>query len=190
MNYNWEPGGTGLWIWIWTWLGNPSKALVAFVSPVVDWGPSIALDTSQVIYLLSWAHTCLWERKGSLLSCRGFRLFPNRLLEVGNRWRSKHHTETGPAVLGAWSPNLDGDIDSSTGVEWVSLVYAWGTSKTCVFGVPSWATLIRESPFLRDGTTWLLYSTVVRTERWKMKKWFWLLNPYLKQNMCLPRIVG
>jgi hypothetical protein len=31
------------------------------------------------------------------------------------------------------------------------------------FGAPSWATLIRESPFLRDGTAWLWSSTKVRT---------------------------
>jgi hypothetical protein len=30
--------------------------------------------------------------------------------------------------------------------------------------------LIRESPFLRDGTTWLRSSTVVRTGTWKKVK--------------------
>jgi hypothetical protein len=71
-------------------------------------------------------------------------------------WRSKHHTEAGPAVLGAWSPSLDRDLDPLTGVERVGLPCAWGTSEVCVFfEVPSWATLIRKSPFLRDGTTWL-----------------------------------
>jgi hypothetical protein len=45
------------------------------------------------------------------------------------------------------------DLDPSTGVEWVGIVCVWGTSETCVFGVPSWATVIRESSFLHDGMT-------------------------------------
>jgi hypothetical protein len=52
-------------------------------------------------------------------------------------WRSKHHTEARPAVLGAWSPSLDGDLDPVTGVERVGLVCARGTDETCVFWVPS-----------------------------------------------------
>jgi hypothetical protein len=36
-------------------------------------------------------------------------------------WRSKHRTETGPQVLGAWSPSLDGDLDPLIGVERVGL---------------------------------------------------------------------
>jgi hypothetical protein len=46
---------------------------------------------------------------------------------------SKHHTEAGPAVLGAWSPSLDGDMDTVIGVERVGLACAWGTSEVCVF---------------------------------------------------------
>ena len=38
-----------------------------------------------------------------------------RLLGVGIRWRSKHHTETRSHVLGAWSLSLDGDLDPLTG---------------------------------------------------------------------------
>jgi hypothetical protein len=38
--------------------------------------------------------------------------------------RSKHHTKTEPAVLGAWSPSLDGDLDPLTGVEHVGLACA------------------------------------------------------------------
>jgi hypothetical protein len=45
-----------------------------------------------------------------------------------------------------------------------------GYKRDVCFGVPSWDTLIRESPFLRDGTTWLWSSTVVRTGIWKMVK--------------------
>jgi hypothetical protein len=37
--------------------------------------------------------------------------------------------------VGAWSASLDGDLDPSTGVEWVSLVFGWGTSEACVFRV-------------------------------------------------------
>jgi hypothetical protein len=37
-------------------------------------------------------------------------------------------------VLGAWSPSLDGDLDPLIGVEWVSLVCAWGTNESCVLG--------------------------------------------------------
>jgi hypothetical protein len=71
---------------------------------------------------------------------------------VGFRWRSKHHTEAGPAVLGAWSPSLDGDLDPLTGVEWVGLACAWGASEACVFGGTQLGILIRKSLFLRDGT--------------------------------------
>jgi hypothetical protein len=56
------------------------------------------MDPGQVIDLLSRAHTCLWEREGLLLSCHGLQLFPDRLIEDGNRWRSKHRTEAGPQV--------------------------------------------------------------------------------------------
>jgi hypothetical protein len=64
-------------------------------------------------------------------------------------------------VLGAWSPSLDRDLDPVTGVERVGLACAWGTSEACDFWGTQLDTLIRESPFLRDGTTWLLSSTVV-----------------------------
>jgi hypothetical protein len=48
-------------------------------------------------------------------------------------WRSKHHTEAGPAVLGAWSPSLDRDLYPMIGVKQVSLACARGTSEACVF---------------------------------------------------------
>jgi hypothetical protein len=44
-------------------------------------------------------------------------------------WRSKHHTEVGPAVLGTWSPSLDGDLDPVIGVERVGLVCAQGADE-------------------------------------------------------------
>jgi hypothetical protein len=46
------------------------------------------MDPSQVIDLLSRAHTCLWEQEGLLLSCHGLRLFPDRPIGGGDRWRS------------------------------------------------------------------------------------------------------
>jgi hypothetical protein len=84
--------------------------------------------------------------------------------------RSKHRIDAGPQVLGAWSPNLDRDLDPLTRMEQVGLACAWGTSDMCAFRVPSWAILIRESPFICDGTTWLWYSTVVRNKTWKEDK--------------------
>jgi hypothetical protein len=38
------------------------------------------------------------------------------------------------------------------GVERVGLTCAWGASETCVFWGTQLGILIRESPFLRDGT--------------------------------------
>jgi hypothetical protein len=58
------------------------------------------IDSGQVTDLLSRAHTCLWEREGLLLSCHGLRLFLDRLIGGGDRWRSKHHFEAGPQVWG------------------------------------------------------------------------------------------
>ena len=107
-------------------------------------------SASQVIDLLSWAHTCLWEGEGSLRSCRGFWLFLDRLIGRGERWRSKHHTETGSQVLGAWSPSLDEDL--TLWYEWNGLVlFVPRHKRGLCFGVPSWDTLIHESPFLWDS---------------------------------------
>jgi hypothetical protein len=50
---------------------------------------------------------------------------------------SKHHTEAGPAVFGAWSPNLDGDLDPMTGVEWVGLVCLGYKQGVCFSGYPA-----------------------------------------------------
>jgi hypothetical protein len=85
-------------------------------------------------------------------------------------WRSKHRTEAGPAVLGAWSHSLDGDLDLVIGVEWVSLVCAQGTDEACVFRGTQLGTLIRESLFLCDGMAWLLSSTIIITGTWKNGK--------------------
>jgi hypothetical protein len=58
---------------------------------------------------------------------------------------------------------LDEDLDPVTGVEWVGLVCAQSIDEAYVFQGTQLGTLIRESPFLHDSTTWLLSSTVVIT---------------------------
>jgi hypothetical protein len=74
-------------------------SLVALFSlPVSIKDRSLHWISGQVTYILSRAHTCLWEREGSLLSCHGLRLFPDQLIGGGDRWRSKHHIEGGPQV--------------------------------------------------------------------------------------------
>jgi hypothetical protein len=141
------------------------------------------LDSDQVTDLLFRAHNCLWEREGLLLSCRGFWFFPDRLMGGGDRWRSKHHIEAGAQVWGlgvqvwteTWNPWQ----------EWNGLVsLVPGVQARHVFFDNQLGTLIRESLFLRDGTTWLRSDTVVRTDIWNMRKWLWLLNPCLKIRIC------
>jgi hypothetical protein len=97
-------------------VGQSKRGSVAFVPPVSIKDRSLQWIPGQVTDILSRAHTGSWEREDLLLSCLGFWLFLDRLLEVGFRWRPKHRTEAGPAVLGAWSPSLDGDLDPLTGV--------------------------------------------------------------------------
>jgi hypothetical protein len=55
--------------------------------------------------------------------------------------------------VGAWSPNLDGDLGPVTGVKRVGLTCAWSANEACVFRGIQLGTLIHESPFLHDGTT-------------------------------------
>jgi hypothetical protein len=43
-------------------------------------------------------------------------------------------------------------LGTVTGVERVGLACAWGASEACVFRGTQLGTLIRESPFLHDGT--------------------------------------
>jgi hypothetical protein len=136
------------------------------------------MDPGQVTDLLSRAHTCLWEQEGLLLSCHGLWLFPDRLIGGGDRWRSKHRIEAGPQVWGlgvqVWTGTWTHD---RSGTGWSHLCL--GASEACVFWGIQLGTLIRESSFLRDGTAWLRSGTVVRIGSGKMKKWFWLLNPFL-----------
>jgi hypothetical protein len=66
-------------------MDNPSEALVAFAPPVSIKDRSLHWIPGQVTDILSRAHTFLWEQEDLLLSCHGFRLFPDRLLGVGFR---------------------------------------------------------------------------------------------------------
>jgi hypothetical protein len=91
------------------------------------------MDPGQVTDLLSRAHTCLWERESLLLSCHGHRLFSDRLIGGGDRWRSKHRIEAGPQVWGLGVRVWTGTWKPVTGVERVGLACAWGVSEACVF---------------------------------------------------------
>jgi hypothetical protein len=89
--------------WTWTWLGNRARLWLRLFR-LCQLRTVRCMDPSQVTDLLSRAYTCLWGREDVFLSCHGFWLFLDRLFRVviyiGLR-RSKHHTEAGPAVLGA-----------------------------------------------------------------------------------------
>jgi hypothetical protein len=79
------------------------------------------MGTGRLVTLLSWIPALSEPSvKGGLLGRR-----------------SKHRTEAGPQVLGAWSPSLDWDLDPLTGVELVSLICAWGTGEACVLRYPA-----------------------------------------------------
>jgi hypothetical protein len=64
---------------------------------------------SQIYYP---EHILLREQEGSLLSCRGFRFFLDRLIGGGERWRSKHRTETE-----GLESKFGRDLDPSIGVK-------------------------------------------------------------------------
>ena len=142
MNDNWRPDGMVLW----TGLGLAfERGSDCTCSACVDWGSFVAVDGSQVIDLLSWAHTCLWERKGSLHSCRGFRLFPNLLIGGGKCGGLSTILRPDLKCGGleskfGWGPRPC-DM-SGMGWSYLCLGYKWGVC----FGVPSWDTLVHESP--------------------------------------------
>jgi hypothetical protein len=85
------------------------------------------------------AHTCLWKREDLLFSCHGLRLFPDRLIGGGNRWRSKHHFKPGPQVWGLGVQVWTGTCN--TWQEWNGLVLLMPgvQARRVFFGVPSWA---------------------------------------------------
>jgi hypothetical protein len=91
------------------------------------------VDSSQVTDLLSRTHTCLWEWEGSFSSCRGFRLFSDRLIGGGKGGGLSTALRSG-LRCGGLESKFGWDLDPSTGVEWVGIVCAWGTSEACVFG--------------------------------------------------------
>ena len=135
----------------------------------VIWGPSVAVDGSQVIDLLSWAHTCLWEQEDSLLSYPRFRLLPDRLIGGRDRWRSKHHSKAAPYVrglrvqvwMGTWTPRQ----------EWSGLVlFVPGVQERHVFRGTQLAYIGSRITVVINGPTWLWSSTVVRIGTWKMVK--------------------
>jgi hypothetical protein len=95
------------------------------------------MNPGQVLDLLSWAHTCLWEWESLLLSCHGFWLFLDQLIGSGDRWRSKHHIETRPQVWGLESKfrQRPRTLDrSGTGWSRLCLGCKWGV---CFLGYPA-----------------------------------------------------
>ena len=73
------------------------------------------------------------EREGSLLSCRGFRLFPDRLIR--GRDGGGLSTTLSPRLRSRGLESKFGrDLDPLTGEWWVGLACAWGTSEACVLG--------------------------------------------------------
>ena len=106
----------------------------------------------QVIDLLSQAHTCVWVlgRLVALLSWVSALSGPT--VRVSFWWRrSLHHTKFGTqgrglGVLvwtGTWTPRIGG--------WWVSPACARGTSRACVFGVPSWGHWFANRRAIRYG---------------------------------------
>ena len=126
------------------------------------------MDDNQVIDLLSWAHTCLCDQEGSLLYCRGFGLFLDRLIGGRETWRSKHHTETRSQVWGlgvqVWTETWTPWQESGGLVLLVPRVQAGRVFQgTQLWYIGSWITG-------QSSTICLQSSSVVRTRRWKMEK--------------------
>ena len=74
---------------------HSSEARVAFVPPVL-------IEDRPLLWMVVRSQTCYLEHilaygseKARYALCCGFRLFPDRLIGGEERWRSKHHTETG-----------------------------------------------------------------------------------------------
>jgi hypothetical protein len=119
---------------MWTWLSGPSKALVAFF-------PFVSIEDRPLLWTLVRSQTYYSKHILVYGSGKTYTLLSWVPALSGPTvrgglwaWRSKHHTDAGPAVLGAWSPSLDEDLDLLTGVERVGLACAWSTSEACVSG--------------------------------------------------------
>ena len=76
------------------------------------------------------------RREGLLLSCRGFQLFPDRLIGGGDgRGLS---TALNPGLRsGGLESKFGWDLDPVTGEWWVGPACPWGTSGACVSGYPA-----------------------------------------------------
>ena len=142
MNDNWRLGRMVLWIW--TWFAIWAR-LRLHLFRLCQLRPAVALGSRQVTDLLSWTHTCVWAREGSLLSCHGFRLFPDWLIGGGG----------GGGLSTILSPGLRcGGLESKfrrgprpldrrvVGSSCLCLGYKWAI---CFWGTQLGA-LIRESP--------------------------------------------
>jgi hypothetical protein len=95
-------------------VGQPSGALVAFVLAVsIEDRPLLwTLVRSQSYYP---EHILYYKNEKACYSLvMGLDSFRTNCYGGLLGRRSKHHTEPGPAVSGAWSPSLDGDVDLLT----------------------------------------------------------------------------
>ena len=102
---NWRPDGMELWIW--SWLGIRARlGLHLFRLCRLRTVRCCGWQSSHRLIILSTYLLMRARRLVTLLSWVLALFGPT--LGVGTRWRSKHHTETGSQVLGAWSPSLDG----------------------------------------------------------------------------------
>ena len=73
------------------------------------------------------------SREGLLLSCRGFRLFLDRLIRGGDGGGLS--TTRSPWLRrGGLESNFGRDLDPLTGEWWVGVSCAWDTSGACVLG--------------------------------------------------------
>jgi hypothetical protein len=116
------------------WLGNLSETLVAL-------GPPMSIKDHPLLWMVVRSQTYYPEQ---ILAYESGKTRYSLIMGSGSfrtnyygwiiGWRSKHRTEVGPQVLGAWSLSLDGDLDLLTGVEWIGLIYAWGINEVCVSG--------------------------------------------------------
>ena len=77
-------------------------------------------------------------------------------------WRSLHHMEFRTQDVGAWSPSLDGDLDTRDRRVMGQSCLCLGTSGACVLGHPAGHIDSRIAGL--SGTACLRFSTVVRTE--------------------------
>ena len=106
---------------------------------------SVSIKDRPLLWMVVRSHTCLWEREGSLLSCRGFQLFLNRLSRGGDGGGLSTTLSLGLRSRGFESKfrreprSLDRRV-----VDWSCLCL--GYKRGVCFEVPNWDTLVCESP--------------------------------------------